>query len=64
MNNAMISRRNFLQTTVGAAGAALVPGADFLSGEPIPSAAQAVAPSDRVRFGSTTERPTTMTRFY
>ena len=51
MRNPVFSRRDFLQTTVGAAGACLVPGANFLSGEPIPSAAQATAPSDRVRFG-------------
>jgi GFO/IDH/MocA oxidoreductase family protein len=51
MRKTMLSRRDFLQTTVGAAGASLVPGASFLSGEPIPSATQAVAASDRVRFG-------------
>lgn len=51
MRKTVFSRRDFLQTTVGAAGASLVPKANFLAGEPIPSSAQTTAPSDRVRFG-------------
>lgn len=51
MNKALVSRREFLQTTAGVAGASLVAEANFLSAEPIPSASQAVAPSDQVSFG-------------
>ena len=40
-----------MQTTVGAAGASLLPAAKFLDAEPIPSAAQDAPASDRVRFG-------------
>lgn len=50
MNKALFSRREFLQSTAGAAGASLV-GSVFLDAEPIPSAGQAVAPSDQIRFG-------------
>src|ERR1019366_9183081 len=51
MNKAVFSRRTFLQTTAGAAGASLVPGAIFLNSEESRGATQTVAPSDRVRFG-------------
>jgi predicted dehydrogenase len=47
-----LSRRAFLQTSAGAAGASFLAGSStFLESEPIPSASQAVAPSDQVRFG-------------
>lgn len=50
-----VSRREFLQTSVGAAGASLMAGSmagpKFLDAEPIPSASQAAPASDRVRFG-------------
>jgi predicted dehydrogenase len=51
MNKALVSRRAFLQTTVGAAGASLLAGPNLLEAEPIPSSSQSVAASDRVRFG-------------
>lgn len=51
MNTSFVSRRQFLQTTVGAAGVSLISGQLALEAEPIASAAQSVAPSDRVRFG-------------
>ena len=51
MNKAVFSRRTFLQTTVGAAGASLVPGAIFLNSEESRGATQTVAASDRIRFG-------------
>jgi predicted dehydrogenase len=51
MNKAFVSRRAFLQTTVGAAGASLLAGPNLLEPEPIPSASESVASSDRVRFG-------------
>jgi len=51
MNKALFSRREFLQTTAGAAGASLLTGSNFLEAEPIPSSSQSVAPSDRIRFG-------------
>ena len=51
MNKAFVSRRAFLQTTVGAAGASLLAGPNLLEAEPIPSSSQQVAASDRVRFG-------------
>ncbi len=51
MNKALFSRRDFLQTTAGAAGASLVAGSILLNAEPIPSAAQSVASSDKIRFG-------------
>lgn len=51
MNKALFSRREFLQTTASVAGASVVSGANFLSADPIPSASQAAAPSDQVRFG-------------
>jgi predicted dehydrogenase len=51
MNKDVFSRREFLQTTAGAAGASLVAGSVFLDAEPIPSASQATAPGDQIRFG-------------
>src|SRR5580658_8610894 len=51
MDKPFFSRRKFLQTTAGAAGASLVPGSVFLNAEPLPAASQATAPSDRLRFG-------------
>lgn len=51
MSTVGVSRRAFLQTTAGAAGASLLAGSNFLDAEPIPSASQAVPASDRVRFG-------------
>src|SRR5271155_3796510 len=51
MNKALVSRRAFLQTTAGAAGASLLAGSNFLDSEPMYAASQAVAPSDQVRFG-------------
>jgi predicted dehydrogenase len=51
MNSPLVSRRAFLQTTAGAAGASLIAGSGFLDAEPIPSASQAASASDRVRFG-------------
>src|SRR5882757_6985342 len=56
MNKAHLSRRAFLQTTAGAAGASLIGGSTFLTGsaileEPAYAAGQTAAPSDRVRFG-------------
>jgi predicted dehydrogenase len=51
MNKAFVSRRQFLQTTAGVAGASFMSGANFLEAAPIPSAEQAAAASDRVRFG-------------
>jgi predicted dehydrogenase len=51
MNSSFFSRRSFLQTTAGAAGASLVPGSIFLDAEPSFASAQSTAPSDRVRFG-------------
>ena len=52
MNKSVFSRRTFLQTSAGAAGASLVPGSIFLDSEASYGAAsQAVAASDQVRFG-------------
>ena len=51
MRKGIVSRREFLHTTVGAAGASLMAGSNFLESEPIPSAAEAAPASDRVRFG-------------
>ena len=50
MSKGLLSRRTFLQTTAGVAGASLIGGSAFLE-EPAYAAGQAVAPSDRVRFG-------------
>jgi predicted dehydrogenase len=51
MSKALFSRREFLQTTAGVAGASLVAGSGFVGAESIPSVSQVVAPSDQVRFG-------------
>jgi predicted dehydrogenase len=51
MNNSLLSRRRFLQSTAGAAGASLIPKSVLLHAE-IPEATTASnASSDRVRFG-------------
>src|SRR5579863_5493549 len=50
MTQSLFSRRAFLQTTAGAAGASLVPGSILLEAEPA-FAGRAVAASDRIRFG-------------
>jgi predicted dehydrogenase len=46
-----LSRREFLQRSAGAAGALAASPAIFLEPEHIPLPMQAVAPSDRIRFG-------------
>ena len=51
MDKPFLSRRKFLQTTAGAAGASLVPGSVFLNAEPLPATSQSTAPSDMRRFG-------------
>src|SRR6516164_10366199 len=51
MNSSHVSRRAFLQTTAGVAGASLMAGSRLLDAEPIPSAAESSPASDRVRFG-------------
>lgn len=51
MSDVRVSRRAFLQTTAGAAGASLLARSNYLDAEAIPSAAQAAPASDRVRFG-------------
>ena len=51
MSDVRVSRRAFLQTTAGAAGASLLARSNYLDAQPIPSAAQAAPASDRVRFG-------------
>jgi predicted dehydrogenase len=50
MSHGLLSRRAFLQTTAGVAGASLMGSSAFLE-EPAYAAGQATAPSDRVRFG-------------
>src|SRR3954454_14702257 len=50
MSKGFLSRRMFLQTTAGVAGASLIGGSALLE-EPAYAAGQASAPSDRVRFG-------------
>ncbi|MGA9720588.1 MAG: Gfo/Idh/MocA family oxidoreductase, partial [Acidobacteriaceae bacterium] len=50
MSKGLLSRRTFLQTTAGVAGASLIGGSTLLE-EPAYAAGQAAAPSDRVRFG-------------
>jgi predicted dehydrogenase len=50
MSKALLSRRAFLQTTAGVAGASLI-GSSALLEQPAYASGQAVAPSDRVRFG-------------
>jgi predicted dehydrogenase len=51
MGKTLLSRRAFMQTTMGAAGAAVMAGAIPLDAEAIPTAAEQAAASDRVRFG-------------
>jgi len=51
MDKPMFSRRTFLQTTAGAAGASLLPRTLFLNAEPGTESYQSAAPSDRLRFG-------------
>jgi len=51
MEKQLFSRRSFLQTTAGAAGASLVPGSLFLEPDESYAAAGQAAPSDTVRFG-------------
>ncbi len=51
MRPSLFSRRAFLQTTAGVAGASVLPGSVFLESEPSFAAAQSWAPSNRVRFG-------------
>ena len=51
MDKALFSRRAFLRTTAGVAGASLVAGENFLKPEYMLASDQAVAASDRVRFG-------------
>jgi predicted dehydrogenase len=51
MSNVRVSRRAFLQTTAGAAGASLLAGSNYLDAELIPSTSDAMPASDRVRFG-------------
>ncbi len=51
MHKAYLSRREFLQTSAGVAGASLVAGSTFLESESFASTAQTTAPSDQVRFG-------------
>ena len=51
MNKALFSRRAFLRTTAGVAGASLVAGENFLKPEYMLASDQAVAASARVRFG-------------
>jgi predicted dehydrogenase len=50
MTKAFFSRREFLQTSAGVAGASFVAGSTFLESESFASTAQSTAPSDRVRF--------------
>jgi len=51
MKRNSFSRREFLQTTAGAAGATLAATSIFLDSEPLFASQEAVAASDRVRFG-------------
>src|SRR6267154_9699 len=51
MKRNRFSRREFLQTTAGAAGATLAATSIFLDSEPLFASPEAVAASDRVRFG-------------
>jgi predicted dehydrogenase len=51
MYKPFLSRRGFLKTTAGAAGASLMAGSVFLDPEPALAAFAPVAASDRVRFG-------------
>src|SRR5277367_5320865 len=51
MDKVVFSRREFLQSTAGVAGASLAGSSLFLESESFAATAQTVAPSDRVRFG-------------
>ena len=51
MKRTLFSRRQFLQTTAGAAGATLATNSLMLDAEPLPASDTPVAASDRVRFG-------------
>lgn len=51
MTQPRVSRRDFLCTTAGVAGASLVSRSAILEAAPAYAAAQATAPSDRIRFG-------------
>jgi predicted dehydrogenase len=51
MQKSIVSRRAFLQTTAGAAGASLLPASILLDSEAASAASQSTAASDRVRFG-------------
>src|SRR6266478_7364346 len=51
MKKDRFSRREFLQTTAGAAGATLAANAILLNSEPLFASTASVAVSDRVRFG-------------
>src|ERR1035441_2607506 len=51
MKKNRFSRREFLQTTAGAAGATFAANAIFLNADPLLASALPVAASDRVRFG-------------
>src|SRR5271170_352241 len=51
MNQALLSRRQFLQTSAGVAGASLMAGPVFLDSETSLAAAAQAAASDTIRFG-------------
>ena len=51
MSKNQISRRSFLQTTAGSAGAMIAAKRIVLQPENIPSKLEMTAPSDRIRFG-------------
>jgi hypothetical protein len=51
MTKNRVSRRDFLYSTAGVAGAYSAAPGMFLKPEYIPSALETVAPSDRLRFG-------------
>jgi predicted dehydrogenase len=51
MGKSVLSRREFLQTTAGAAGASMIAGSAILDPAPMFAADQPAAPSDRLRFG-------------
>jgi len=51
MSKSSLSRREFLMTTAGAAGASVAARAIPLEPQPLFAASRAVPPSDRVRFG-------------
>ena len=51
MSKNLFSRRSFLRTTAGAAGASMVAGHTLLEPEPWVAAAKLVGANDRIRFG-------------